>query len=339
MKKRGLLILLPALLLLAVASLLEDGRLIRHLSDYLSKSERVQANILIVEGWLPDFALLKSGEEFRKNGYDRIITTGIDTYTPYFNMHSNGSLIFNTGSSFSGAGTSASHTICTDAYGEPGGSGPAHFIVSINDKPAGDFFAGRRKKEYCITWNGRLDRIDSIAVRFDNDKMDDSGDRNLYIRSISADHKIVVPYLNNSVYEIEKEGGDIRLVSNFASGSGSAKIRLAVAGIDSALITAVPARKVIMNRTLTSALAFREWLKSNHIEIKGINIISMGPHARRTWMTYNKVLGGQYRIGIISVPDNTSRNTPVRMTMKTLREALALLYYKIVLIPYRHQKA
>ena len=82
-----------------------------------------------------------------------------------------------------------------------------------------------------------------------------------------------------------------------------AKNRLLSMGIDSSLLIAIPGNKVKINRTLTSALAFRDWLKSTNIDIKGINIISMGTHARRTWMTYNKILNEKYKIGIISLPD------------------------------------
>ncbi len=81
-------------------------------------------------------------------------------------------------------------------------------------------------------------------------------------------------------------------------------------GIDSSLIIAIPGNKVKINRTLTSALAFRDWLKTTNIDIKGINIISMGTHARRTWMTYNKILNEKYVLGLflfriifITIPD------------------------------------
>lgn len=66
--------------------------------------------------------------------------------------------------------------------------------------------------------------------------------------------------------------------------------------MDSSLITAVSGDKVRIKRTLTSALAFRDWLKTADINIKGIKIISLGTHARRTWMTYNRVLNEKYKI-------------------------------------------
>lgn len=60
----------------------------------------------------------------------------------------------------------------------------------------------------------------------------------------------------------------------------------------------------------------------------------MGTHARRTWMTYNRILNEKYEIGIISLPDDGNRNSPDKGLLKTLRETLGIIYYWIILIPY-----
>ena len=41
----------------------------KYLSGYLSKSEQVKANVLIVEGWLPEYALEMAYKEFEKSKY------------------------------------------------------------------------------------------------------------------------------------------------------------------------------------------------------------------------------------------------------------------------------
>jgi len=334
MKRRRLIILISLFFSVLFLGILSEDKLIGYLTDYLSKSEHVKANILLVEGWLPDNVIAKSAEEFKKNGYEHIITTGINSSSAYFNVHSNGFLIFYTKKWFSGSDASALHTIEVDAFSEPGGNGLAHFNLFINNSPEGNFYAEQRRKKYRINWEGNLADIDSVVVQFDNDSMNESGDRNLYVRGISADREQFIPYLNNSVYDIERSYGFLRIVNNITSGAENARVRLILKGIDSSLITAVPAERVRINRTFSSALAFREWVKLNNADIKGINIVSMGPHARRTWMTYNKVLNNKYEIGIISVPDNTVQSSHIRMVIKTLRETLGLLYYRIILIPY-----
>jgi hypothetical protein len=105
-------------------------------------------------------------------------------------------------------------------------------------------------------------------------------------------------------------------------------------GIDSAKVTAVPGANVKINRTLTSALAFRDWLKKTNIDIKGINIISLGTHSRRTWMIYNKVLDGEYKIGIIPIRNEKINHSEIKVILNTLREILGIFYYWIILLPY-----
>jgi hypothetical protein len=71
-----------------------------------------------------------------------------------------------------------------------------------------------------------------------------------------------------------------------------------------------------------------------NINVKGINIISMGTHTRRTWMTYNKILNEKYEIGIISLPDYNYNHSRFFRLFKTIRESLGIAYYWLILIPY-----
>jgi hypothetical protein len=334
MKKKRLLILL----LISVSGLLTTYIFLkpayRYLSEYLSKSEQVKANILIVEGWLPDFALEMASENFRKNGYDYIITTGIKSTIEYYEVSSNGYLIFYPKNRFSGIGEYSPHSIEVNAFSSLGGINRAHFNLFVNDSLIADFYAEKRKKMFSAIWKGSLDKIDSIMVQYDNDFWNESGDRNLFVKEISVDHKITIPYLNNSEYAVIKLDRNNRIINNFNSYAELARNKLLSMGIDSTLIIALPGKKVKINRTLTSAFAFRDWLKTTDIEVKGINIISMGTHTRRTWMTYKRILNEKYRIGIVSIPEHNYNNSRIKRFFKTIRETLAIIYYWVILIPY-----
>jgi hypothetical protein len=104
-------------------------------------------------------------------------------------------------------------------------------------------------------------------------------------------------------------------------------------GVDPSRIIAVPGEGTNINRTLKSALAFRDWLKASKCTVKGINLISFGPHARRKWMIYNKILGKKYSVGIIYFPDLDNSNL-LKNIIKELREFFGLVYYRIILIFY-----
>jgi hypothetical protein len=332
-KKRFIILIIIIISVLAIVLLLVRPAS-NYMSGYLSKSKQVNADILIVEGWLPDYALKMAYDEVQKKEYKHIITTGINIYTPYYNVYGNGYLTFYTRNKFSQLNESGPHSIEVDAFGSLEGENSAHFNLYINDSLAADFHAGVQKKNFEIEWTGSLNKIDSIRIQFTNDGMGTYGDRNLFVKEIIIDHKLSVPYLNNTVYQLAKIYGRSRIINNITSAAVLAKNRLVLLGIDSSLITPVPAKRVRVNRTLTSALAFRDWIKTENPDIKGINIISMGTHARRTWMTYNKILDEKYEIGIISLPDDRNLNTPERKALKTVRETLGIIYYWIILLPY-----
>jgi hypothetical protein len=72
---------------------------------------------------------------------------------------------------------------------------------------------------------------------------------------------------------------------------------------DPKLLHAVPAMEVRKDRTYASALALKQWLREHSVSPEKINIVSMGPHSRRTRMLFQKAFGPGSRIGIIAVED------------------------------------
>jgi hypothetical protein len=304
------------------------------LSSYLSKSVQIKANVLIVEGWLPENAIEKAYSEFKKNGYDYIITTGLRSNFGYYKLSKNGYLVFYSKDRFSSFSESRLHSIEIRAFSELEGSNSAHFNLFVNDSLVTEFLANWWKRDYLAAWEGKLMNIDSIMVQFDNDKFGEFGDRNLYVKELIIDNKISIPYQYNSIYDVSELDGKRRIINNFNSNAELARYWLYSMGIDSTIIKALPAKRTKLNRTLTSALAVRDWLRSSDLKVNGINIVSFGPHSRRTWLTYKKVLDKSYNIGIISLTDYSDSFSGKPRLVKTLREFLALVYYWFILIPY-----
>ena len=185
-------------------------------SEFPEKTKKINANILIVEGWLPTPALEKAKYEFQHDGYDILIITGLNFTENYY--------------------------------------------------------------------------------------------------QVSMDRKN-------------------RIINNFNSNAEQTRNELIRMGVDPSRIVAVPAEGTYINRTLKSALAFREWLKASECTVKGINLISSGPHARRKWMIYNKILGKKCRVGIICYPD-INKPDFLENIIKELREFFGLVYYWIILLFY-----
>jgi hypothetical protein len=307
--------------------------LIYLMSDKLSESSRVDANVLLVEGWLPNYAIEMAHDEFVKNNYSLIVTTGLKN-TDYYPMFSGGYLIFYPREKTKRQDQIENHLIEIDAFAQLNDTNLAHFNVYINDSLVAGFFAGIKRKNYEFSWRGKLSDIDSLLVNYDNDNVNEYGDRNLFIREIIFDKKTELSYLNNSEYDLGELDGKMRIDNDYSSYAELARNRLLSLGIDSSLVLAVSGNRVRINRTLTSALAFRDWLETSKYEIKGINIVTLGAHAKRTFMTYNNILDNKYKIGIISLPDYKNTHSRKNKVLKTLREILGIVYYRIILTLY-----
>ncbi|MDY7023344.1 MAG: YdcF family protein [Cyanobacteriota bacterium] len=135
---------------------------------------------------------------------------------------------------------------------------------------------------------------------------------------ISADALVIEGWLPDYAFElalVEFEKGSYQKIittgvplakgyylseyKDFANLSAATLIEM---GLDDTKVIAIPTSKVIRNRTISTAITLREWLKNSDSNIKSINLCSLGPHARRSWISFQKYLSPDVPVGIISIP-------------------------------------
>lgn len=118
---------------------------------------------------------------------------------------------------------------------------------------------------------------------------------------------------------------------NFAQLSKATLIAL---GFDRTKIQSIPTPSVKRDRTYTSALAVKEWLDKNDIEVKGINIYSEDVHSRRSWILFKKVFEPTIKVGAIAHPaqkyDANSWWTSSQGVRTILSEGIAYIYAKFL---------
>lgn len=304
---------------------------LKSMGKFLSETRKVNASLLVVEGWIPVSAFKAVYDEYLTGQYNKIVTTGLNT-PEYCQLSSNGNLVFYLHNGMFSNVNSLQHKIEISAYSELDGEHSAHFTVFVNDKQVGDFFAQIKEKQYTVEWKGLLTDIDSVTIRFDNDMLGEFGDRNLYVNKIIFDSQIEIPVNHNSVYKIDFIHGNQVIPNNYGTYAESARLRLIELGIDSSKIEAVSAGKVELNRTLASVYAFKSWLSDSEHEYTGINIISYGIHARRTFMIFKQILPTKYRIGIIAIPDEKLTKSRKYKYFKVIRELAGIAYYRVLLL-------
>lgn len=57
------------------------------------------------------------------------------------------------------------------------------------------------------------------------------------------------------------------------------------------------------DRTYASAVAVREWMIREKVDVSKIDLLTMGAHARRSRLLFEKALGPDVEVGILSIPD------------------------------------
>ena len=112
---------------------------------------------------------------------------------------------------------------------------------------------------------------------------------------------------------------------------------LRAVGIPADAVQVVPAQAVGRDRTYTSALALRDWLRERQLKVTAINVVSSDVHARRTWLLFQRAFGREVAVGIIAVADPDYE--PSRWwrysegVREILGESIAYLYAKFLFSP------
>lgn len=105
-------------------------------------------------------------------------------------------------------------------------------------------------------------------------------------------------------------------------------------GLPTNVVHAVPAPDVRQDRTFASAVALKEWFTARGMRPKSFTVVSVGAHARRTRLLYQKAFGADVQIGIIAVPDRDYEADRWWVSSSGVRdvvdETVAYLYARLV---------
>ena len=129
-------------------------------------------------------------------------------------------------------------------------------------------------------------------------------------------------------------GGHLSRYGTYAQLGAATLIQL---GLDSNVVQAVPAPRVRSDRTYTAAVALRKWLLEHNITPSRIQLLSEGPHARRSRLLYEMAMGKEVVVGVTAIPSNEydahrwwRYSAGVR---NVIGEGLAYLYARFLFFP------
>jgi hypothetical protein len=90
-------------------------------------------------------------------------------------------------------------------------------------------------------------------------------------------------------------------LSEYQTYAGLAAAILKNLGFNENLLISIPSPAVRKDRTYASALAVKKWLFTSDLLISSITIYTLGTHARRSRLLFEKAFGHQISVGIIAV--------------------------------------
>ncbi len=151
----------------------------------------------------------------------------------------------------------------------------------------------------------------------------------------------VLGYFANGNYRrILTTGGRLSrgsLLIRYGSFAELAAETLVQAGVPPEKLQAVPALPSLRDRTYSSAVAVREWLRDGGIAADKVDVVTKGPHARRSRLLFEMALGSDVEVGIIALPPTAYDENAWWESSSGLRtvigESLVYLYAKLLFWP------
>jgi hypothetical protein len=95
------------------------------------------------------------------------------------------------------------------------------------------------------------------------------------------------------------QGAPLSEYKNFAYLGAATLIKLGMSTND---VQAVPTGVTRRDRTYAMALSLKHWLRDHDMAPTKVNLITGGPHARRSRLMFEKALGKGVTVGVISIP-------------------------------------
>ncbi len=123
-------------------------------------------------------------------------------------------------------------------------------------------------------------------------------------------------------------------LSEYKSYAQRAAATLIKMGADTNRLEAVPAPGVRQDRTYAAAAALGKWFQEHKIPHRQVQLISEGPHARRSRLLFQAALGKQVKVGVIAIPGQEYDPRRWWRTSSGVRvvidEAVAYLYARLI---------
>jgi len=98
--------------------------------------------------------------------------------------------------------------------------------------------------------------------------------------------------------------------------------RLIKCGVPVESVQAIPAGSPRKDRTFASALAVKNWMDQQNIAPSAVDVVTLGSHARRSRMMFQKAFGPKVKVGVASIANTSYDSKHWWRTSAGVREIL-----------------
>ena len=96
-----------------------------------------------------------------------------------------------------------------------------------------------------------------------------------------------------------QQGAPLSEYKNFAYLGTATLVKLGMSTND---VQAVPTGRTRRDRTYAMALSLKHWFLDHGMNVTKVNLVTGGPHARRSRLMFQKALGRGVTVGVIAIP-------------------------------------
>jgi hypothetical protein len=133
----------------------------------------------------------------------------------------------------------------------------------------------------------------------------------LVVEGWIPDHTIpgaISVFEKNGYRQLISVGGPILLGSHFSEFKTYAELtsaRLKGLGVSDERIVVLETRDIRKDRTYESAVAVKHWIAFSGVRVQALDVYTVGAHARRSRLLFEKALGDDVAVGVIAAKDQT----------------------------------
>ena len=129
-------------------------------------------------------------------------------------------------------------------------------------------------------------------------------------------------------------GAPLSEYTNFAYLGAAVLLKL---GLSTNVVQAVPTPAVRKDRTYAMAANLKHWMHEHGMAPTKVNLITMGPHSRRSRLLFEKALGKDFAVGVMAIPSRDFDSAHWWRSSQGVRvvlgEALAYAYARLLFAP------